>query len=207
MKKTILICVIFPIAIGIILPALLNLFNLTGCNLCFSQNTLIKSDPGNIFRTGLELLEKEKYGAAQKFFQDYIDDPVVNRHVVHPDIIGARSLQGLIEAEYYIAYCALNLSQPDAETLFDDFIAKNPGHSKAILANYELGNFWFRKKNYEKAIQYFAKVDIDLLSAQQQIETQFKLAYAYFGKKDFDKAMELFSKIKYGYHKYTYAAN
>ncbi|MBW8050655.1 MAG: tetratricopeptide repeat protein [Cytophagales bacterium] len=190
MKKIILICVIFPIAIGINLR-----------NLCYSQNTLIKSGPGNILRTGLELLEKEKYGAAQKFFQDYINNLVGQGH---PENSG---LQGLIEAEYYIALCALNLSQPDTETLFDDFIAKYPGHSKAILANYELGNFWFRKKNYEKAIHYFAKVDIDLLSAQQQIETQFKLAYAYFGKKEFDKAMELFSKIKYGYHKYTYAAN
>ena len=161
--------------------------------LAYAQHTLVKTSDDLYFRDGLELLDKEKYGAARKSFQKYID--------LHPSDLLA------IDAQYYSAFSALNLFNPDAEYLFHNFIAKYPYHTKAGLAYFDLGSFYYNEKNYPKTIEYLEKVDKNQLTALQQVESSFKLAYSYFAQKDFEKAGPLFNSIKTGQNKYTYAAN
>src|SRR6188768_2522224 len=91
----------------------------------FSQNTLVKSPDYDNFRTGLELLDHEKYGAAREAFERFV-------------LTGQNDLRS-IDAEYYIAFSALNLFNPDAENLFQNFINKYPYHTKAASAYYDLG--------------------------------------------------------------------
>lgn len=158
-----------------------------------AQTTLIYTADDLHYRTGIELLDKEKYGAAQKAFQDYID---LNKNDLKT-----------IDAKYYVAISALNLSNPDAEPMIEQFIADYPDHSKALMAYYELGNFYFNQKKYDKAITYFSKVNTDQLTENQRIEVQFKLAYAYFSKQQFAKAGEQFNILKRSQNKYTHAAS
>ncbi|MBX9853676.1 MAG: tetratricopeptide repeat protein [Cytophagaceae bacterium] len=159
----------------------------------FGQNTLVKNSDDELFRTGLELLDHEKYGAAREFFQRYIN-------------LNKNDLKS-IDAEYYIAYCALNLFNADAEALFENFIATHPEHSKSALAYYDLGTFNFNNKQYGKAIEYLEKADVQRLSAFQKLERNFKLAYSYFNEKQFEKAEPLFNEIKSTENKHTYAAS
>ena len=159
----------------------------------YAQHTLVKTSDDLYFRKGLELLDKEKYGAARESFKKYIN--------LQPNDLLA------IDAQYYSAYSALNLFNPDAEYLFQNFIAKYPYHTKAGMAYFDLGSFYYNEKNYTKAIEYLEKVDMAQLTASQKTEASFRLAYSYFAQKDFEKAAPLFNSLKTGQHKYTYASN
>lgn len=157
------------------------------------QNTLVKSTDDNLFRTGLELINHSKYGAARETFQRYVS-------------LEKGNLQS-IEAEYYIALCAMHLFNSDAEVLFENFIDKHPYHSKAVLAYLELGNFNFNNKKYDKAIEYYEKVDLQRLSEDQKLDRNFRLGYSYFSQKEFEKAEPFFNEVKRSENKYTYAGS
>ena len=45
------------------------------------------------------------------------------------------------EANFYVALCALQLEQPNAEDLFLDFLKKSPNDPLANRAYYELGPY------------------------------------------------------------------
>jgi TolA-binding protein len=159
----------------------------------FAQNTLVRTADDVPFRQGLELLDREKYSAAREFFQRYINEN--------------RNDSRTIDAEYYVALSALNLFNPDAEELFKNFLFKYPYHAKSTSAYYDLGNFYYSKQKFDKAIEYLEKVDTKNLSSTQKLETKFKLAYSYFSKQNFEKAGPLFDEVKTGENKYTYAAS
>ncbi|MGB3619566.1 MAG: hypothetical protein WBA12_15715, partial [Catalinimonas sp.] len=74
-----------------------------------SQQTLSEISDYSLFLSGVDLLKKERYGAARQVFQTYLER--------HPDEPAA------VDAEYYLAEAALNLYHRDAEDRFTAFIA------------------------------------------------------------------------------------
>lgn len=163
-------------------------------NILIAQSTLTQNSVDQYYTTGVELMDKEKFGAARYAFENYLA------------MAGDDGLKA-IEASYYIAYSALRLYHADGEKLVENFIHQNEDHPKALLAYYEMGNFYFREKNYAKAIRYLTKVDVTGLSKAQSEDAQFKLAYAHFSRQEFQKALEQFNSIKTAENKYTYAAS
>jgi TolA-binding protein len=157
----------------------------------FSQSTLIHADPEATYRTALELMDKSKYGAAREAFEQYIR---ATSNAVHAQ-----------EARYYVAFCALNLYHADGEKLVENFIRENEHHPKAVLAYYELGLFYYRDKKYNKAVEYFAKVEMSALTEEQRAEARFKWGYSYFNLRKWDEALEQFNVLKRQPH--TYAAS
>lgn len=165
----------------------------------YSQNTLIESSQKDqLYFEAMELLNREKFSAARKTFEDFLE---VEK------MAGTSKTIRVAEANYYIAFCALNLFNPDAERLFVNFIEEFPWHTKADLAYFELGSFFYNEKKYDKVIEYLEKADQEKLSEGQKMELQFKLGYAYFSQKQFEKASEYFDRIKNKDHAYTYAAS
>jgi TolA-binding protein len=158
-----------------------------------AQTTLVFKADDETYRTGLELFDKGKYGAAQRAFQTYLD-------AGHNDL---RS----VEARYYVAITGLYLDNGDAEANIERFIATHPDHPKAISAYYELGSYYANRKEYDKAIDYLKRVDAARLTREQFAETKFKLAYAYFAKQQFAEAAPLFNEVKRTENKYTYPAS
>ncbi len=158
-----------------------------------AQSTLYENPADQKYRTAVELLQKQKYGAARQAFDQYISK--------YPGSVKDE------EARYYRALCALNLFHPDAEALYTDFVDNYEYHPKAALAYYELGSFYFKQEDYDKAIEYFEQVPLAKLNQQQQLEARFKLAYGYFGQKQFDQALEKFNQIKTTSSKYSAAAS
>lgn len=158
-----------------------------------SQNTQIQTNSNNVFRLGLELVEKEKFAAAQKAFEDYLEGDA--------DVLKA------IEAEYYIAHCALHLDQPHTEALYVAWRDEYPRHPKAPYVFYELGNYKYQKKDYKEAIENYKRIDFRDLEKKHQYEAKFNLAYSYFRLKKLDKAEKYFDQIKGYNHNFTYASN
>lgn len=174
-----------------------------------AQATLSNTATDSYYRTGLELYDKQKYGAAQQAFQEYIrrsNDRRGSETMAVPMGNQSANLK-VVDAEYYAGICALYLFNPDAEMQMERFIAAHPQHPKAIFAYYELGQFYYAKKDYNKAVEYFEKVDTEQLNLEQTIALKFKLAYTYFSKQDFEKAGRLFGDLKRSNHQYTAQAN
>jgi len=158
-----------------------------------AQNTLYDRQEDQEFHAAVELMQKEKYGAARQAFDNYIssDSKSINKE----------------EASYFRAFCALNLYHPDAEVLYQDFVENYNYHPRAGLAYYELGNFYFTREEYPKAIEYFEQVPLARIDQQKQLEARFKLAYAYFSHKEFDAALEKFDQVKTSSNRYSAAAS
>ena len=157
------------------------------------QSSLNFTSPDNSYRTGLELLNEGKYVAASKYFENYLNhgkDPIK-----------------LADAEYFVAYSALQLKNQDGEAMVEKFISDHPKHTKASLAYYELGSLKYNEKNYKLAIKYFEKLYFPNLSKEIQYDGKFKLGYSYFTQKKFDQAYELFNELKREENKYQYPAS
>lgn len=166
---------------------------LGGASLAQAQHTQVFTNPDHYYREGIELFDREKFGAAQQAFSQYVR------------LIGDNAKT--TDAQYYYALSGLYLLHANSEKLILDFAAQHPAHPKASVAYLELGKFYFNKKDYEKSIEYLEKTPSAKLDINQVREAEFKLAYAYFAGKKFDKAKELFDRNKLGNHNYVYASN
>lgn len=77
-----------------------------------AQSTLHPSSPSIFFSSGLELIEMEKYSAARDQFERYL-------------AIGTDEIKKA-DAEYYMAFCALNLDNGDGAQLISQFVRNRP---------------------------------------------------------------------------------
>ncbi|MBD2716782.1 tetratricopeptide repeat protein [Microvirga sp. STR05] len=163
-----------------------------------AQQTQVFASDERHFQEGLELFDRGKYGAAQQAFQRYLD--LTQRRT-------GELRDRTIDAEYYYAVAGLYLFHPDAEDRILSFATQNPAHPKAAVAFFELGKFYFDKKDYAKSIDYLQRVGADNLTLEQRAESEFKLGYSYFAQKEFDKAKLQFDRNKQGTHQYRYASS
>lgn len=170
------------------------IINLLFATITKAQKTLNYGDYEVKFKRGVELFEKEKYGSAQKQFEELRDNSGDLPTIIKSEI------------EYYIAICAVELFNKDAEYLITSFISLNPESPNIEDGFFEMGKYQYRKKRYSKVIEYFNQVDPYKLENEEVAEYYFKLGYSYFVKKDFEKAGLAFYEIKDVDTKYTVPA-
>ncbi len=170
---------------------------LIGCllmaTLAYGQRHLQEDAAETHYRSGLELLDKSLYGPARTAFEQYINAGTNDAKVA--------------DAKYYAAFCAIGLFNNDGEKRMSEFIAQHPVHPKSKRAYYELGTFYYRNKNYSKAISYMSKANLNELPAADQQTAYFNLGYAHFSKKQFANAARYFNKVKGQNSQYQPAAN
>jgi len=106
----------------------------------FGQKNLIFTDADRLYKNGVELFNKEKYGAAQEQFNEAIKLYGLNNHEFKAN------------SEYYSALCAIELFNDDAEYLMAKFIAERPENSKVNSAYFHMGKFQYRQNRFAKAI-------------------------------------------------------
>lgn len=158
------------------------------------QDQLSRSRSEQLFKKGVELVNHSNFGPAREVFTEFL------KEVKSTDARKA-------DAEYYIAYCAVNLSHSDGEKLIEDFIEGNPSNPRSATAYFDLANFFYTEKNYTKAIQYYKKVNFSGLSNEQQIVAHFKYGYSFFNLRKFDEALNQFNDVKIQNSQYSPAAN
>lgn len=171
---------------------LLILFSLI-INGLYAQQSEIYDSHHHLFNEGMQLMRSQQYAAAHQKFEQF-------RQLTQNTTPKSK------EAEYYAAYCNLKQEKEDGAVKIEAFAQKYPENKKAVYAYYELGNHYFNKKDYAKAIDYFGKVKFDQVERQKQFESRFKLGYAHLSKKNFDKALEHFNQIKNQNHQYRHAS-
>ncbi len=157
-----------------------------------AQQTQQVVSPEARFAEGVRLFGRQLYGPAQAAFDEYLRESALRAEP-----------ERAADAAYYAAVSGLRLLQPDAEGRILAFADRFPAHPKAALAFFELGRFYFEKKDYERAIANLQQVAPALLTTPERAESDFKLGYALFQTKQFDKARLLFDRNKTGTHAYV----
>ncbi|PCJ26571.1 MAG: hypothetical protein COA97_05725 [Flavobacteriales bacterium] len=160
-------------------------------SIVFGQKTTIYTHENATYNSALELYDKKKFSAAQEKFGA----------VLHG--ITDKKSEVAVNAQYYQALCGLKLFNIDAENLLIEFIFAYPESPKVKLAYFHLGRYKFRKKKYDDALEWFAKIDIYDLTNEESAEFYFKIGYSHFREDDLEKASKAFYEIKDADTKYT----
>ncbi len=160
----------------------------------FAQNQLSQTKAERLYAKGIELVQHGNFGAAREIFSEFLASA--------PSHDSRRG-----EAQYYIAFSALNLGNEDGEKLIDNFIAHNPSSPRASTAYYDLALFFYNEKNYTKASRYFSKVDFPALTNEQESQGHFAYGYSLFNQKKLDEALNQFNFVKKQNNSFAPAAN
>ena len=158
-----------------------------------AQLTSVFTDRDLIYKLAVEHYDLGNADRSSVLFEEYADK------------VGA-GLFG-IEARLYELMIAFESDRPDAAELMQDFIRN---HNTSIFLNYAYiteGNYFFRLKEYQPAIESYEKISVDGLQYYISDEVNFKLAYSYFVRREFDKAALLFRDLSLIKRKYFYPAN
>lgn len=156
-----------------------------------AQKTIYQTDDDATFRQAMDLYEKEKYSTAQQMFES-----VYEQHKDKESHIRTLS-------QYYVAQCAVNLFNADAEYLTFKFIGDNRESPLVNDAYFHLGNYFYAVKKWSDAIETYEKVDWRKLTNEEKAELFFKKGYSYFMRRDYDDAKLAFYEIIDKNTKYT----
>jgi len=162
-------------------------------NIVVAQKTIIITDESRWITTAKDLFEKQKYVQAQQNFYKVIDTKLISDDIRN-------------DAEFYIALCAYELTNDDAENLLILFAKNHPENINARLCNFYLGNLYYRNHQFKQALAWYEKTDFTFLKKEQRNEYQFKKGYCYFLKNNFEKAKSLFAEVKDVDNKYASSA-
>ncbi|MFA0963898.1 tetratricopeptide repeat protein [Roseivirga sp. BDSF3-8] len=147
-----------------------------------AQNPVSQTEEDRYYEMGLDLLDKDQFGAARQAFEKYIQN--------------ADNRLKKAEAQYYIAYTSIVLGHNDGEVLLERFLDEYPDHPRVITAYYDLGNYYYKNNEFVKAAEALSKTDVDALPRDKRYEARFMLGYASFARRDFDTALQQFDRLK-----------
>jgi tetratricopeptide (TPR) repeat protein len=142
-----------------------------------AQQSIVHSNTLSEYDNALALYQEKQYLAAQILF-DKVRQFVRNQEVQ-------------ADCSYYIANCAIQLNQSDANTLMENFISSFPTSTKINHAILELATYYFESSNYPQAIQNFERT----LTFDELEKYNFQKGYAYFSEKNKNVATTYLSKV------------
>jgi len=151
-----------------------------------AQETAVYNEANLAYRRGIDFFNQNLFGIAQKEFRNAID---LLRPVNEPEWKAVKT-----DAELYHAKCAVRVEQPEAEKLVLDFLRENSPSPVASQAALEIGDYYFGKKEYDKAITYYDLTPEGAGATREEI--RFKKGYSYFVTKKFGLAKTAFMPLK-----------
>jgi TolA-binding protein len=145
------------------------------------------------YHTAMDLMDKGKFASAAEQFRSVEASRL--KTATQPQFESELSLVKE-NSQYYEAFCALNLGNDDAESMFLRFIKEHPENPLTKLAYFQIGKSYFKQGKYEDAIRWFDKVEASELNGHDNTEYKFRKGYAYFSLKDYKNAQLLFAEVK-----------
>lgn len=152
-----------------------------------AQLTQTNIEPDATFKQAKLLYQQEQYSLAYPLFKTMYSNGVYNSNM---------PVQVRTEARFYYIVCGLQLNEPNAAELAKEFIELEPDVAHEQIIAYYLGEYYYRKKDYQNALEFYGKSNIANLNNRQIAEMKFHQGYAYFVLQLFDKAMPLFNSIR-----------
>lgn len=132
-----------------------------------------------------DLYEKQQYSAARKEFRLFADE-----------YKGSKNDPFYIKALYYEGISALELFNNDAIDLLERFNREYPESIYKSDILFQIGRYYYQKKDYKRAITYFQKLNRGTVDKENQEEYYFKMGYSYFDEKQYPEAKLAFFEVK-----------
>ena len=137
-----------------------------GCGMVVSAQKYEMSVPD--FSLAVDLFENQKYSAAQQHFNAIVkSDANVTR-------------EQKVDAEFYASVCALRLFNPDGLFLMKQFIENYPESPRMYKAYFEAANYLFHEQQYEQALDFYQKTDVQRFTNSEVLEYLYKKGYSYY---------------------------
>ncbi len=152
-----------------------------------AQNTLSYTEIDRFYNQGVEMFEKKLYVASRQSFREYIQ---------HAEKLLSPNRFTMANAAYYAALAGLYTNAPDADSEVGRFVTNYAEHPKAKIIYSDLGNSFYARGDYEKAIEYFKKATDFRENTLDVYADKFKLGVAYYKTKDFNTALQVFDEVK-----------
>jgi TolA-binding protein len=165
----------------------------------FSQQSQIYLDPALRYKEGQELFIEKNFLSAREKFEAAKSKTAKTGQA--PDELLAQNL------DFYIAVCAVEGNDKDAEQLLKRYIVDHHETDKRKQIYFYLGKYYYNNKKYSEALDQLVKVNVNDLDNIQIYEYKFMLGYAYFTKKKFTEAKPLFASLTGIKDKYYYPSN
>ncbi len=97
--------------------------------------------------------------------------------------------------DFYLAACAVELGNPDAEAALLAFEADYPGSTYANDVRFSLGSYYCAAGDMKRAREYFAQTDYKRLHARRRAQYDIRMGYALFSEGDYAAAYDYFDRI------------
>ncbi len=169
----------------IIFSIIFSLFNI----ICiWAQRTSIYTEANVAYKRGIEFFEQGVFSQAQKEFKIATDrlEPLEDEP--------SRLLK--LQSKLFFAKSAIMNDDPEGEKLILEFTKTYKPDPIATQAVIEIADYYYNKKEYEKALNFFQMIDQSGLTKEERGALRFKQGYCHFVKKDFKKARTAFYPMK-----------
>lgn len=151
-------------------------------NFATAQKSAIFTDNLRDFNLAHDLYRDHQYLSAQVIFEQ------VKQQNKDPEMQS--------DCAYYIATCAIKSDQNGADAIMENFLSNYPTSTRTNAAIADVASFYFNQNNYEKALQWFEKVDESNLNSSEMAQFNFQKGYAFFATKNPKQATIYFNKVE-----------
>jgi TolA-binding protein len=154
----------------------------------FSQQTRFYSDPLEKFKEAKEYFQKEQYSLAYPLLKE-VQQSVRETDKINHSIV-------VQEINYYTTVCALKQNESRAEEQAVGYIDTEKNTARVQMMSFHLGEYYFRKQDFAKAIQQYEQTNIANLGNKEIADMKFHQGYSYFTLQKFAQAKPLFNTIR-----------
>jgi len=189
--RTIYPIVSFPLKLYLCIAFLFCLLHFT----TRAQETFSQTHDNRMFQSGMDLFEHKQYGGAFISFDEIFQNPASYSNI-HSS-----------EAQYYRAYCAINLFNDDGLKMMEDYVNTGDNYARVSSGNFDLANYYYQQKKYLVATDYFKQVDFEVLSDEQKNIGHFRLGYCFLNQNQMNEALEHFNATKISGEQYGPSAS
>ena len=134
------------------------------------------------FQKGLLLYNDQQYQAAQNLFTKVLS--ASQKTTIQSD------------CNYYIANCAIRLSQSNAEELVLKFVADYPVSIRRNTAYLDIANYYFDKSQFAYSSKWYDNVEDKELSENKRDEFYFNFGYSLYKTNQTTKQKNIYHKLK-----------
>jgi tetratricopeptide (TPR) repeat protein len=153
-----------------------------------AQSTAINNDPYSKFKQAQEYFLNDQYSLAIPVLLEL-------KQSIQSTTIVNNAIQ-VEEVDFYILACRLQQNDERVLSPSIDYIRYAFNQPRTQQLSFHLANFYFRKQQFNDALEYYEKAEIGSLNNEQVAEAKFRMAYSYFHLKRFSQAKPLFNTIR-----------
>ncbi|NER18596.1 tetratricopeptide repeat protein [Spongiivirga citrea] len=158
-----------------------SLFLLLGLFSASAQQSKVYTFDLQPYNEGLTLYNNKQYQASQAVFQK------IKKQTKDQSI--------LADCDYYIANCAIRLSQPRADKLMEAFVENHPTSIKRNAAFMDVADYYFSQGKYAYALKWYNQTNASRLSNKEEERFNFNIGYCYFTTKQYGQAEKYFNQL------------